>query len=124
MPYYIYSNPETGETKDVFQKMNDVHEYFDETGLQWNRVFTVPNAGIDTVKLNPFSSKDFLKKTDKAGTIGSIMDRSKEMSEKRKDKEGFDPLQKRYFKDWSKARGGRRHSEEIKQDLKTKGFIE
>lgn len=124
MPYYTYSHPETGEEKDVFQKMLDKHEYIDETGVQWNRVFTVPNAGIDTVKLDPFSKRDFLKKTDKQGTIGEIMDRSKEMSEKRTQKEGYDPLQKKYFKDWSKVRGGRRHSEEIKQDLKTKGFIE
>lgn len=115
MPQYCYSNPETGEYIEIVQKMNDEHVYIDENGLKWDRVFTVPNAGIDTIKLDPFSKKDFLKKTQKAGTIGSLMDRSKEMAEARKDKEGFDPVQQNYFKEYSKARGGKAHPEQIKQ---------
>ena len=104
--------------------MLDKHEYIDESGVVWNRVFTAPNAGVDTVKLNPFSPKDFLKKTSNQGCVGDLMDRSKEMSEKRKQKEGFDPIQQKYFTDYSNKRKGHRHSEQIKQDLKTKGIIE
>lgn len=124
MPQYIYVNPETEEIIEVTQGMNDEHVFFDTNGLKWNRVFTVPNAGIDTVKINPFSKKDFLKKTDKAGTVGSLLDRSKEMSEKRKDKEGFDPIQQNYFKEYSAQRKGRQHSEQIKQNLQSKGLID
>ena len=115
MAQYLYSNPETGDIVEVTQGMNDEHIFIDENGLKWNRVFTVPNAGIDTIKINPFSKKDFLKKTNKTGTIGDLMDRSKEMSEARKSKEGFDPIQQKYFKEYSKARGGKLHSEQIKQ---------
>jgi len=114
MPYYDFSHPETGEVTEVFQSMLDKHEYIDENGVKWNRVFTVPNAGVDTINLDPFSSKDFLKKTSKEGSVGDLMDRSKEMSEKRKQKEGFDPIQKKYFKDYSEKRRGRCHPEELK----------
>jgi predicted nucleic acid-binding Zn ribbon protein len=123
MGFYVYCNPETGEVKEVLQKMNDEHVY-EENGVKWSRVFTVPQVGIDTVKINPFSKNDFLKKTEKNGTIGSLLDRSKEMSEKRKDKEGYDPVQQKYFSEYSAKRKGRKHTEQIKQELKGKGIIE
>lgn len=123
MPYYLYSNPETGEVKEILQKMTDKHIY-EEEGIRWNRIFTVPQVGIDTIKLDPFSSKDFLKKTQTKGTLGSLIDRSKEMSEKRKDKEGCDPVQQKYFSEYSAKRKGRKHSEQVKQELKGKGIIE
>lgn len=123
MPQYLYVEPDTGKIVEITQGMNDEHVFFDETGKKWNRVFTVPNASIDTINIDPFSQKDFLKKTAKAGTVGSLMDRSKEMSEKRKDKAGYDPIQQKFFKDYSKSRRGRKHSEEIKLNLKDKGII-
>ena len=38
-----------------------------------------------------------------------MWDRSKELSEKRKEKEGRDPVQQQYFKDYSKKRKGVKH---------------
>ena len=43
------------------------------------------------------SSKDFREKV-KAQNVGDIWDRSKELSEIRKGKEGRDPVQEKYFK--------------------------
>ena len=37
------------------------------------------------------------------------MDRAKEAGEKRKDKLGYDPVQKKWFEDYSKQRKGKRH---------------
>ena len=48
MPIYIFKNPITGKVKEVIQKMNDDHVYFDEEGTQWNRIFTSPQASMDT----------------------------------------------------------------------------
>ena len=38
MPLYTYEHPETGETLDVVQGMNDEHVYVSEDGIKWNRV--------------------------------------------------------------------------------------
>jgi len=109
MPVYIYQNPDTEETIEIVQSVNDIHEYIDSNGLKWNRIFTVPQVGIDT-KLDAHStSKDFAEKTkNKNDNIGQLWDRSKELSEKRKDKFGEDKLKKAYVENWSKKRKGRR----------------
>jgi hypothetical protein len=109
MPLYTYEHPETGETKDILEKMNDAHVYIGKDGLEWKRIFYAPNSNIDT-QLDPFDSKAFVDKTGKnKGTMGEMMDRSREMSEKRKDKLGYDPVQKKYFKEYSEKRNGTKH---------------
>jgi hypothetical protein len=82
MPLYTYQHPKTGKTIDVVQSMNDQHVYFDENGTEWKRVFYPVSFAFDT-KIDPHDPNAFVKKTDKGGTIGDIMDLSKEMSEKR-----------------------------------------
>ena len=109
MPEYLYENPETGEVISVTQGVNDDHSY-EEDGRQFDRVFTIPNASIDT-NIDPNSKQDFLEKTrNKAGTLGEMMDRSAELSEKRKELNGgTDPVQTKYFENYSKKRKGLKH---------------
>jgi hypothetical protein len=97
---YVYQHPEDGRIIEVSQGMNDVHEYY-EDDIKWNRVFTVPNATIDT-KIDPFSPQAFADKTNKKGTMGDLIDRSKELSEQRKEKRGFDPVLKKEVDDYKK----------------------
>lgn len=115
MPTYIYQNPDTKEYIEVFQTMVEDHVYFDSDGVEWKRVFTVPNAAIDS-QIDPHSQRDFVEKTgNKKGTFGDIMDCSKEMSAKRAEKNGgIDPVKEKYYKDYSKERGGAKHFDEIK----------
>lgn len=109
MPLYTYEHPESEETIEVLQGMNDVHVYIDSSGIEWKRVFHSPNASIDA-NIDPFSQKAFTEKTGaNKGTYGEMVDRSKEMSNKRKDKLGYDPVQKKWFKDYSKKRNGVKH---------------
>ena len=42
MPFYTFSNPNTGDLIDVFFHMNDKKEYIDESGLKWNREYHSP----------------------------------------------------------------------------------
>lgn len=117
MPIYQYQNPKTGEIKEVIQTMKEKHEYH-ENGVQWNRIFTVPTTSIDT-KVDPYSAKDFLKKTEnKKGTLGDMMDYSKELSEKRASQEGVDSVKQKYFDRYAESRKGKRHPTEIKENLK------
>ena len=56
--------------------MTEDHVYFHSEGLEWKRVFTAPNASIDT-RIDPNSSTEFIRKTEnKKGTIGDMMDYS------------------------------------------------
>lgn len=108
MPTYIYIDDETQEVHEVFQKMSDIHEYI-INGKKLRRVWTVPQASLDQ-KIDPFSQKDFLKKTANAGTIGELWDRSAEWSEKRKDKVGGeDPIRRKELDNYSKERKGKKH---------------
>jgi predicted nucleic acid-binding Zn ribbon protein len=109
MPIYIFINPDTGEHKEVVQRMTERHVYIDEKGLEWDRVFTPANFVVDGT-LNPMSQNDFMHQTyDKNYTVGEIQDKSKEASQRRTDKYGYDPVQKKWFEDYSKKRKGKKH---------------
>lgn len=123
MPLYLYKNKETGETAEVFQGMNDVHEYNgpnnDEYGL-WERVFLAPHSSIDT-KVDPFDKGKFVASTvDKKDTYGDLFERSREASEKREKIMGKDPVKEKYYEDYSKKRGGAIHPDIQKRKLKEK----
>lgn len=105
--------------------MNDVHEYVDENGVKYDRVYTKPNAAIDTF-CDIYSSKDYVKATNKNGTLGDLIDRSAELHEKRRDKEGKDPVREQFYKDYQKTHRGKKHQlqtrEETSEKLKGTGF--
>lgn len=112
MPIYSYKNPKTGKIVEVIQTMKEDHIY-SENGVEFERVFSSPNASIDT-KINPFSSKDFSAKlSNKKETIGSMWDRSRELSDKRTQKEGLDAVKEKYYENYSKKRRGKKHQDKI-----------
>lgn len=119
MPYYIFTNKETGEQREIFFHMNDEKVYNgdsnDEVG-QWHREYTVPLAAVDTT-IDPFKKNEFIGKLDgKKETLGSMWDRSKELSEARAAKAGgVDPVKQKYFDNYAKTRRGQRHPTEIKE---------
>lgn len=115
MPVYIFQNPETKEYREVLLGMQDKKE-FSEGGVKWDRVFTKPNAAVSTA-IDPYSAESFVSATaNKKETYGDLMDRSRELSEKRKDKEGVDPLRTKEFENYSKLRRGIKHPEQKKQE--------
>jgi predicted nucleic acid-binding Zn ribbon protein len=117
MPIYVYFNTETEEYREIVQRMSDVHEYFGESGDEntWKRVFTCPNAAIDS-QIDPFNSRDFMRKTGaKKGTYGDLLDKSSELSQQRAEKAGgVDPIKEKYFKDYSAKRRGAKHPDQMK----------
>lgn len=109
MPIYLYQHPKTKEVKEIMQSVHDVHEYY-ENDIRWDRIFTVPEVNTqDKLNINS-TAKDFDRITaNKKGSLGDLWDQSKELSEKRKKIYGKDPVQEKYFKDWSKKRKGKIH---------------
>ena len=111
MPIYVYQHPETEEYIELLQGMNDPHEYTDADGMEWKRIFFVPNASFDT-EVDPYSQSDYMKATaNKKGTIGDMMDYSKELSAKRADKDGKDPVKEKFLRQYEKKHGKKHLSE-------------
>ncbi len=112
MPLYLFEHVTTGETHEIVFHMNDNKVYNGPDGKakgQWRRAWTKPQAAIDT-QCDPFSSKDFVKVTNRKGLVGDLWDRSKEMSLKRAQKEGgVDPVKAKYLDDYAKRRHGVKH---------------
>ena len=126
MPQYSFFNSQTNETRDVFFKMNDDKVYDGEDGTevgQWKRVFTVPNASVDSsTKINPFSQKDFVEKTGKKrGTYGDLISAASEASQQRIDKEGRDTVKENFFASYKKDTG-KNHFNDKKPVVEKNGF--
>lgn len=114
MPIYIYQHPKTKKIIEVIQKMNEDHIYIDDKGVSWERIFTKPQASIDT-QIDPNSSKEFVSKTAKRGmTVGEMMDLSAELSEKRGGTTGKDEVRDKAEKAYQK-KTGKRHPHAKKQ---------
>jgi hypothetical protein len=112
MPIYLFKNPKSNKIVQVYQEMNAEHSY-SENGIKYERVFTVPNAAIDS-EIDPNSAQQFVEKTGKMkGTLGEIWDYSKELSEKRAKSSGVDPVRQQAEASYSKKRKGIKYKEKI-----------
>jgi len=110
MPEYLYQHPTDGRIICLIQGINDKHQYIDPKGIKWNRLFTSPQINAQEKLSVNSSEQDFVRVTSsQRGNVGDLFDRSKELSEKRQKIYGKDPVKNKYFKDWSKKRGGKKH---------------
>src|SRR5438045_1433967 len=116
MPIYIYKHPKREKYVEIVQGMKDKHEYTDEKGVKWSRVFVNPQACVDS-RIDPFSYRDFVNKTDnkKNLKIGDLWDMASEASEKREQKLGIDPLKDKAIKDYEKKCHGKKHHHTVKK---------
>jgi hypothetical protein len=100
MPEYSYLNLVNNQIVTKFFKMSEMDaskEIIEENGVKYKRVYVNPNMGIDTI-LDPFSPQDFIRKTNKPGTLGGMSDLSAEMSKRRADKNGgYDEVREKFF---------------------------
>lgn len=98
--------------------MNEPKVYNGPDGTQvglWKRVWLKPQATIDT-HCDPHSESDFVKVTKKKGVMGSLWDRSSDLSEARAQKNGgVDPVKEAFYANWSKKRKGQLHPEKRRE---------
>jgi len=110
MPVYAYIHPDTEQVIEIVQSIHDKHVYIDKDGIEWRRLFTVPEVNTQGTLKATASAKEFTEFTkNKKGNLGDLWDRSKELSEKRKKIYGKDPVRKKYYEDWSKKRNNKIH---------------
>ena len=110
MPLYLFENEKTGEQREIVLPMKAPKVYKEG----WKRVFTVPNA-MTPVQIDAYNKTDFVQKTARYKTVGDLWSSSEEMSHKRADKEGKDPVREKYFENYSKKRNGLLHPIQRKQ---------
>jgi hypothetical protein len=123
MPIYSFENQITKEIEDIFYKMSEapsIGSIININGEKFKRIALKPNASIDSVEGCPFDKKSFLKATSKNGdTMGHMIDLSKEYSERRKDKDGIDPIAEKYNakreRDTGLANMGKKKDEAVKK---------
>jgi hypothetical protein len=105
MALYTFQHPETEDLVEVSQSMKDKHFYVDNDGVEWKRVFDVPNAAVDS-GVDPFSKDDFMRHTAKNKmTAGQMMDLSKDLSDKREKSRGLDPIKQKAVTSYEKKTG-------------------
>lgn len=120
MPQYLFCHPEDdSQVVEVFFHMNDKKFYIDENGLEWRRVFTVPQACIDS-DFDPRNRDEFIRRGAKYSTLGDLMDKSRELSEKRAEKDGFDKTKRKFFDEYSRARNGKKHPDDLLKKIDSK----
>ena len=108
MGLYIFQHPQTKEIKEVFQHMKEDH-IFEQDGVRWDRIFTIPQTSIDT-QINPHSSRDFIEKTKKKNySIGDMWDESSRLSEKRAKVSGRDEVKQKTIDDYCHKTKGKKH---------------
>lgn len=91
MPIYLFQHPKTKKVVEVVQKMSDPHVY-SEGGVVWNRIFTKPQAALNT-RISATDRKEFLEKTrGKNYSVGQLWDMSAELSERRGGITGHDEV--------------------------------
>ena len=115
MPLYIFSNPkDESEIVEVVMSVHDKHEFIKD-GIRWDRIFTKPQAATDS-RCDPFSSRDFVDKSrNKKGNLGNLFDEAKEMSLKRQDKLGIDPVKQKFYEDYKNKRKGKVEHPDVKK---------
>lgn len=118
---YVFKHPKKDEFIEIEMPIHAKHEYTDKKGIKWERIFTCPQMSIDT-KSDPFSERDYINKTaSKKGSVGDLLDRSAELSEKRAAIcGGEDPVKRKHFDQYSKTRRNIRHPNDPKRYEKLK----
>jgi len=121
MPLYAFESSK-GDTQEVFFTMREAPQlgaFIDIDGKAWKRIPTPSQLTTNGIKpIDPHSQKAFRDKTGamKGCSLGQIWDYSKEQSERRREKEGSDHVQQKYFDDYAKNNPKkRRHLAEKKQ---------
>lgn len=122
MPVLDFQNPETGKIISVLVPITapdkERHEQIGDDGKVYKRVYSAPNAAIDS-RVTDASKEEFRKLTSKKGvTVGDMWEISDQMSRHRADKNGgVDEVKEKFYKDYEK-KFGRPHDDITRRAMK------
>lgn len=110
MPFFDFENIETHEIREIWIKnLTAPRVYNGEDNNEkekWKVLMCRPNMSVSSI-IDPYDSKSFRAATTnkKGQTIGQLWERSAELSQKRADKEGKDPIRQKRYAEYKKSTG-------------------
>ena len=109
---YLFYNTETDEYREIEMSMKEYAPYRGENNNEdcWERIYETPQISMrnsTASKVDPYNQSEFVDRTGKMkGSVGDMLDYSKELSEKRAEKNGgVDPVKQKYFRNYEKKTG-------------------
>tara|TARA_B100001093_G_scaffold520215_1_gene613695 strand:- start:2948 stop:3334 length:387 start_codon:yes stop_codon:yes gene_type:complete len=123
MPIYLYEHPKTQEVTEIIQGMNDDHTFIDKEGVEWNRIYSLPQLACEQINIDPWDNKSFVHKTGAMkGNYGDLLDYSADLSKQRaQENGGVDPVQNKHFRKYEK-KTGQKHLKDKKKTFENKNF--
>jgi hypothetical protein len=89
--------------------MSEPHVHKDASGVEWERIFSIPQAAFNT-QISPNNRQEFIDKTrGKNYSIGQMWDMSAELSEKRGGSSGQDEVRMKAEAAYAKKTDGKIH---------------
>jgi hypothetical protein len=122
---YQFKNKKTGKIIDVVMSMKEYKHYRGQNDDEdfWERIYDLPQVNIGNCKtVDPFDNNAFVRKTGgMKGTYGDLLDYSSELSDRRAEMAGGeDPLKRKYFDEYKKKTGGKKHLKDRPKKIDTK----
>lgn len=119
MPIHSFVHEASGETIDVYVPASapaPEHQLQVRDGREYRRVYAAPLAAKDT-QYGDASLKDFSRKTsDKSGLkVGDMWEISREMSDRRRQRDGVDVVRERYYEKYEQEYG-EKHADVVQRD--------
>lgn len=120
MPVHDFISDD-GETISVYVSISaapEAHRVQEQNGKTYKRVYSAPLAATDLSTLQGDGTKDdfYRVTTGKRGMkVGDLWEISQSMSERRKDKQGFDPVREEHYKKHERETG-EKHPDVIRQE--------
>jgi hypothetical protein len=128
--YYFDLVSDDSVHTDIYYPFKDapkIGAIIEHEGKHWRRMPTLPTTSSDSQSIDAFSQQAFTEKTGKMkGTWGAMEDFSKEMSEKRIQKLGYDPVLEKTEASREKLTGlksFRKKKVEARESLAKKGIV-
>ncbi len=121
MPLFEYQAPD-GEILSLILDAKQPAEAYrvqKANGKIYKRIYTAPTMGVNT-QARDARSDDYRRITENKNlTVGQMTDISKELSEKRAEKEGVDQVKEQFYKSYEKNIGVK-HKDQIKKEKRAK----
>lgn len=120
MPVHSFTHEATGETIDVYVAASaptSEHQQQIRDGKTYRRVYSAPLAATD-MGLGDCTQQDFRRKTgdSKRGLkVGDAWEISAEMSERRAQKEGRDPVREAFYQR-HEQQNGKKHPDVVRRE--------
>lgn len=122
MPIFDFQHETTGETISLHLDLKQSATAYRVQvidGKTYKRIYTAPLAGRDTI-VRDATLDDYTRITENKNlTVGEMAKISKEMAEKRGEREGADKVKQEFFRNYEQ-KIGTKHKDEIKSERRKK----